>query len=339
MIPNNLDQGRTDLLIFMSPDSRSLRRMSDDCRDNPKWFAYPIVHAGFDVHFRSAAYPIRQINHLLIQNNSLSFLVFTVSLPETVLSVIFHKKANICSLFQWIPLEEVPLYKRKSYEAVLSRSRVIVVYDQSSETYIRQRFPSSKILRMGLYVDTVFFSPIASKNNEPFLLCPGSHRRDEILIVRIAEKLDIPIVRFTQDPKTAEFYRNHAGSKVTLKYKITFQEMRQLYQDALAVINVVDDTQIPAGITCFCEALSMNKMIITPRGHSSSGYKFPDGIQPYLTINNPKNIDEWIERIKQVRSGELEILPNRSPRDLALLMCSKDASVKNWKEVKYLVEI
>ena len=120
---------------------------------------------------------------------------------------------------------------------------------------------------------------------------------------------------------------------VEVRSGISFQQLRTLYDDADAVLNVVDDSLWPVGITTFCEALAMDKLVITSGGHSCSGYAFEDGSKPYVTVERSRDVDCWLAAIRSAQRSEGCWISGKGPRDMALRLCSFDAAVENWKSV------
>ncbi len=85
---------KTPLYIYMAPDQDKMRRMHENCVDAPKWFAYPISKAGFDIHFANTS----KIKDIINANSQSCMLVFNVSMAETVGAIRFWRKTSICSL-------------------------------------------------------------------------------------------------------------------------------------------------------------------------------------------------------------------------------------------------
>ena len=326
------------MLALMRPGQEQLQRTFSNDTSLPRAFAWPIIQAGFDVRFLSgAAGQLRQVAAFARQGSPACLLIFTLSLKEFFAAMLFRHRLRICSLFQWIPLGSVPAHKRICYRLVLASSRVIAVYNRIAEGYIRQRFPKVTVARIGLFTDTDYFKPEADRKGAgdgDFLLCPGSHRRDEGLAIQIARETGLRLVRFSQGASAQRYYAEHKPAMARLESNISFERMRELYARAAAVINVVDDSQLPAGITCFCEALAMNCPVITPAGHSSAGYEFADGSKPYVQIANPADSSEWTGAVRSVLSRRGNWPPGRSPRDLALQMCSAETSAREWGQIK-----
>lgn len=325
------------LLVYMSPPARLLERL-EERDDLPRWFAHPIMKAGFRVRFREPGVSGGRQAHRLLRDGPLAQLFFSIGPGEVWAGLRLHRRAPVCTLYQSWPLDVMPLHKRLAYRLVFRRSAVIVVYDAISEHYVRIRFPDKPVVRLGLFVDTDYFTPgQRDPDCEPFVLCPGNHRRDERLIVEIARRLDVPVVRMFYSERVRRYYRENVHGNVALEDNVPFERVRTLYRDALAVMNVADDRFWPVGITTFCEALAMNKAIVTTAGHCSAGYEFPDGMRPYLTVKRHDDVGEWVGQMKVALNGGLAFEDGRSPCDLALAMCSEAAAVATWGRVKELL--
>jgi len=327
----------TPMFIFMSPSGGQMQRMEAACQIGPKWFAYPIVQAGFDVHFRVPGQNYRsQLRHLIKDSSGpISVLVFTTGIEETLMALEYYKQVRICSLFQWIPLHRLPFHKRACYKAVLNASSVIAVYSTIAEEYVKSLYPDKPVIQIGLFGDTDFFTPSNGRTrSDNFVLCPGGNLRNENLLIKIAKRLYLPIIRFSNDPECRRYYEEHANHPIQFLYDVSYERMRLLYQQAACVLNVVDDSHIPAGIYAFCQALSMNCNIITPHGHSSGGYQFSDGTKPYYILKNMDDVDEWVNLVQRVLQRPRVWAPGKSPRDLARIFCSLDKSVQDWARIR-----
>ena len=327
----------TPMFIFMSPKEDQLRQMRDDCIDEPKWFAYPIEKAGFDLHFKPKPRAgLSRLRRLLSTSRELCALIFTIGEVEALACTLLGHRLRICSLFQWKALENLPLYKRVCYRKILDQSKVIAVYDEVSEHYVRKIYPRKHIVRIGLFADTEFFRPSENDNvKEDYILCPGSNFRLEDVVVEVARQLPFRIIRYSNDLTVREFYSKHFNSGVDFRYDVPYTEVRSLLDKAQFVLNITDDTQLPAGIYAFCQALAMNQIVVTPDMHSSAGYELPGGDKPYHTIDDPFDVNKWISISTAIIEGKLTI--SGKPRNLAEKFCTFDRSVKDWKRIKDLL--
>lgn len=325
------------MFVFMSPKDYQLRQMRDDCVDEPKWFAYPIDKAGFELHFKPKPRSgLSRLRRLLRNSRELCALIFNIGEFEILACTLFRHRLRICSLFQWKALENLPFHKRLCYRKILDQSRVIAVYDEVSEHYVRKIYPRKHIIRIGLYVDTEFFQPTIS-NKDDYILCPGSNFRLEDVVLEVARQLPLRVVRYSNELIVKKFYFEHSDSGVDFRYNVPYTKLRILLDKAQFVLNIADDTQVPAGIYAFGQALAMNQTVVTPDMHSSAGYELPSGVKPYHTIDDPFDVDKWVSTSKAIIEGKLKI--TGKPRDLAEKFCSMERSVTDWKRIKDLLLI
>jgi glycosyltransferase involved in cell wall biosynthesis len=226
------------------------------------------------------------------------------------------------------------LLKRLVYHRLLLKSRVLVTYSRESEAYLRALFPQKPVVWLGHFTDTEFFRP--GHNREPskrFFLCVGDHKRHEDVIVKVASAAQVPIIRVSADPRVRQYHAVNTSRWVEVRSGISFEELRRLYDQAEAVLNVVDDSLWPVGITTFCEALAMDKVVVTSGHHSCSGYVFDDGTRPYVTVERSRDVDCWLAAIRCAHDGEVRRTKGRNPRDMAVKYCSFEAAVETWKGV------
>ena len=132
-----------------------------------------------------------------------------------------------------------------------------------------------------------------------------------------------------------EFYSRQSNSGVDFRYDVPCIEVRSLFDKAQFVLNIVDDTQVPAGIYAFGQALAMNQVVVTPDMHSCSGYELPGGDKPYHTIDDPFDVGKWVSTSTAIAEGRLTI--SGKPRDLAEKFCSLERSVTDWKRIRDLL--
>lgn len=318
----------------MNPSARQMARIKSGAV--PRWFAAPVLQAD------PAAYFSRSLTHLAAQSLHASVgqsaLIFHVGKLEACLALLPVNQLPICSLFQWVPLELQSPSKRFIYNRILKKSRVLATYSRLSEAYLKQLFPQKPVVWLGHFTDTEFFQPIASKSSaERFMLAVGDHKRHEAVIVKLAEALRITIVRVSGDSRVTQYHTTHASPFVKMLTAIDFDELRQLYNDADLILNVADDRLWPVGITTFCEALAMNKLVITSSRHSCSGYAFEDGTKPYYTVDATQEVEAWLAAIRQAQSQGAGWETGRNPRDLAIKFCSFESMTKSWEHIHKLL--
>ena len=318
--------------ILMTPTPAQLERLGRPGQDLPRWFAAPLVAAtGGKASF------CRSLPALLASGRSGKgpdpALVFNVGPLEAVLA-LYPLRTNLCSLYQWHPLEQLGPAKRFIYKRLLAKSKIVLAYSKITRRELEQRFPGVPVRWIGLFTDTDFFDPGKTRATpEPFMLCPGDHKRLEPVVSLLARELRMRVVRFSSGPEPAKYHARNPNPFVECLSGIPFSQVRNLYGSARLILNAVDDRFWPVGITTFCEALAMDKLVVTSGGHSCSGYEFGDGSRPYFTVHNCFDQEEWL-RTTKLALGEAEPWAvGKSPRDLALHLCSFEATVAGWKSV------
>jgi len=322
------------MILLMNPSAAQVARSTGQGR--PLWFAAPLVAADRSACFQAGFTGWRASS--LLDLRSRGALVFTVGWLEGFVSLLPEGMAPVCALFQWKPLEHLTLLKKWLYRRVLGRSRVLVTYSRDSEVYLRTLFPNKPIVWLGHFVDTDFFQPTEEKSgSERYFLCVGNHKRYEDVIIRLAAATGTVVIRVSSDPKVAQYHSLHSSPLVKVLQDVQFAQLRQLYQDAEIMLNVVDDKLWPVGITSFCEALAMDTVIITSSGHSCSGYVFDDGTKPYFTVESPEDVECWLAAVHRVYSEGRIWEDGRRPRDMALKFCSFESARATWGYVNTLL--
>lgn len=320
-------------IVLLTLNDEQKSRM-DDANDEPKWFGYPIKKTNYDVYFTRS---LTDCFKMIVKNKMTGFLVFNIDILEVLLSIfsyLFPNKIRTCTLYQWKPFDKLNILKTIAYKLVINRSKVIVSYSASSIEYLKNIWKKKNFIWIGLFTDTNFFQPEnTSHKTEEYLLCPGNHLRDEEMILSIAKATGKKIIRYSNDRLVKEYYSINQDKIIDFKYNLNFKEVRSLYSNSMCVLNVCNDIEIPAGITTFCEGLAMNKIVITPAGHSSSGYIFDTGEVPYIRITNHENLVEWIQAIDYVANKNLKIKENFSPRMLAEKFVSFNAVNRRWSDI------
>lgn len=332
-----MDNKNLDFIVLLELTSEQHLRMNENSTE-PKWFGYPISKTNYNLYFTR---DWLQIFRLIVKNKTSGFLVFNVDFLEVLIclmSYLLPGRIKICSLYQWLPFEKLNILKRIAYKVVINSSKAIVCYSSSAIDYLNKIWKLKNYFWIGLFTDTAFFKPDNKlQKTRNYFLCPGNHLRDECMVLKIANETGCHIIRYSNDPAVMKFYRDNKIGQVEFKSNLSFDEVKSLYNNSLGVLNVVDDTDIPAGITTFCEGLAMNKIVITPAGHSSSGYNFDTGEVPFIKITNSKSLVEWVQAIERVLNKNFQITETRTPRALAENLVSFNAVNRKWSEILNIV--
>ncbi len=328
-----MDNKNLNFIVLLELTSEQHLRMNENAT-KPKWFGFPISKTNYNIYFTRDCW---QIFRLIIKNKTSGFLVFNVDFLEVficLISYLLPGRVRICILYQWVPFEKLSTLKRKVYKLIINSSKIILCYSSMSIEYLKKIWKKKNYFWIGLFTDTDFFKPSAkSEFINKYFICPGNHLRDEAMVQNIVRETGVRIIRYSNDIAVKKFYAEFKSEHIEFKNNLSFEEVRSLYNDSLGVLNVVDDSDIPAGITTFCEGLAMNKIVVTPAGHSSSGYSFDTGEIPFIKISNAKNLNEWVNALKLIVEKKFQIDKNKTPRDLAEKLVSFDAVHQKWAEI------
>jgi hypothetical protein len=147
---------------------------------------------------------------------------------------------------------------------ILRRASLLLVNDLHTATDIF-RWSGRRPTEIPYGVDCDFFSYNPPESRAGFLLVPGNNDRDEQCVLGLADGGE-KIVRVTNDPGTRAFYEARAHPGVTVRFAVTFEELRDLYQTAGAVLMPVLTANHAAGQTSALEALACGAPLIVTAG-------------------------------------------------------------------------
>lgn len=318
------------MIVLMEPVASQLERMEAGDHGLPRWFAAPLAAAASGDFAFSRSLP-SLLRSGWLGKAAEPALVFNVGPLEAALALL-PTRLRLACLYQWPPPEQLGTAKRFIYKRLLAKSELILAYSRATQAELVRRFPGTPVRWIGLFTDTEFFGPARSQAPpEDFILCPGDHLRIEPVVSFLARELGVRVVRFSTSPAVAAYHRENPNPYVECLSGIPFSKVRDLYKSARLVLNAADDRYWPVGITTFCEALAMDKLIVTSGGHSCSGYEFEDGSKPYFTVRNCYDQREWLGAVRLALCGAKSSADGQSPRDLALRLCSFDATMAGWK--------
>jgi glycosyltransferase involved in cell wall biosynthesis len=148
-------------------------------------------------------------------------------------------------------------------------------------------------MRVGLLpvgVDTEFFYPGHSCEDKDirrelkelkrgrYVVVAGDQLRDEHVLVEALGSLGLCLVRLTQNKHIEEFWRsweslNRGDFRVLCIAHLTPREVRYAYQQALCLLNLVDNSLQPAGWTVMTEAMACGLPVIMNRGLTTTEIK------------------------------------------------------------------
>lgn len=302
--------------------------------------AYPLnfheaaVNAGFDV-VRGETLPLlhEAIRSAKAQGRPALLFVYSLRPYDLLALTLYRHLVPSVIYYQNIDPSLMPWTKRALVSYGLRLSRLVLVQDGLRFARFSAAQGAHRTRFFPWVVDDVFFTPKPGVERTRMLFVPGDRGRLDDLVIEIARRTGRRIVRVSRyfpEPVLAAYA---TCANIDLRYFVRWEELLGLYQESAMVLNVVDDADTSTGMTSFLEALAMNALVITPPGHSSAGYEFADGFKPYLTINQPRSVDAWVEAIEAADRHPRNWPSGRTPRDLFLKMSGMAATAGRWREI------
>jgi hypothetical protein len=171
---------------------------------------------------------------------------------------------------------------------VVKRARLVVVVSREQQRWLKQRYANVATAWVPVAADIRWWKPGPAETDvltrlhlEPkrFLLSVGDIDRDEQVAIRLSQKLGMPLVRVTKDPRTAaraeEAARLLGAQDARCLLKIPFTELRDLHRTAWAMLNAPTVTYHPAGLTTLTESMACGGVVLFPKGPTTEGYIEP----------------------------------------------------------------
>ncbi|WP_119271307.1 glycosyltransferase [Taklimakanibacter deserti] len=208
-------------------------------------------------------------------------------------------------------------WKHHAFVWMLRRARHVLVNDVTTGEEVKAI--SGRIAVMVPFfidMDYFTFSPIPGRSD--FLFCNGSNDRDPSLLLALAES-GFRIVWLVNDPKLkAQYEKRHP--LLELRSRISFEELRELYQTcALNIMPSTRDTHCAGQTTCM-EALACGAPVVISTGRTAS--IFSD--LPSVSTVAGKEIATWITAIRDLLSDRSLAQRTEHARHILALRCSRD---------------
>ena len=176
--------------------------------------------------------------------------------------------------------------KHSRLKCILNNASVLLANDPQTAADIR-RMTGRKVIMFPFVVDTDFFSFDPSLRRSNYFLVPGNKSRNEHLVLALA-RAGLQMIRSTSEPAVRDFYGNHP--QVKCHFRVTFPELRALYQSARAVLLPLEDPNHAAGQTALLEALACGAPVVISRGRAESVLPQTALITPCRTLDP----EEWL---------------------------------------------
>ena len=195
----------------------------------------------------------------------------------------------------------------------------LIYMTQEQMNYAIENFklPLEKVHHLPLGVDTKFFVPLSSCVDvmvrkelldlplKKYVVAAGDQLRDEHQIAKIMKETELKLVRLTQSDRIEKFWEkfnqtNSGQADVFCKARLDFQEVRYVYQHALCVLNLVDNSWQPAGWTVATEAMACGIPVVMNSGLVTRELKRYQDPPPLLEISSTPEIGEVRKELKKL---------------------------------------
>lgn len=171
---------------------------------------------------------------------------------------------------------------------ILKRAGSICVNDRISADDVG-RLVGRKAHLIPYVVDSDFFRP-APGTRDTTIVVPGNNDRDEDFVTTLASQ-GRSIIRVTSSPKIRDHYMKR-GLQSILRYRVTFTELRDLYQRSGMVVFPISNPNHAAGQTAVLEALACGAPIIITSGRTATIVEDYPGVR----VTTPEALLETVER-------------------------------------------
>ncbi len=186
-----------------------------------------------------------------------------------------------------------------------------VTREQAAEASRKFRLPAQRTGYCQVGVDAEFFAPadvaadapiapdVRAAATSPYVVVAGDQQRDEALAAKAVQGTGLRLVRLTQEPGTQRFWERHvaagpAGPPVFCRAGLTIAEVRYLYRRAVCVLNLVDNSWQPAGLTVAKEAMACGTPLVMSSGITTRellGFRRSFREEPFLELESLDDAD------------------------------------------------
>lgn len=268
-------------LLFLKTEGEFTRFLDGRSTEIPR---------SFDWCIRKALNPSASISHLVYAPHSFTPKALNANLQKIARAdgTIFCVGANVLvPLSKWAGLLRGRLVvllwslprpgalRRALFKCQLDAAVTLAVNDSETGRQLKLEWPemAAKVVFVTHPVDTKFFYPPKNRTGE-FILVPGDKDRDEEFVLQLASTSELPVVRVTREPKVKRFYEDHNCDPLRLKvmFRVTFPELRELYQRAKAVVLPVMNQRHPAGLNSLLEGMACGCPCLVACGKTTADY-------------------------------------------------------------------
>lgn len=162
--------------------------------------------------------------------------------------------------------------------------------------------------------------------NHKYLFCGGKNGRDWEIIIKIAFELSQFSFHFIMTKEDYDKYKNKIPNNVIVRYNIPENEFLDELKFCTFVVMPLN-TDAPAGLITFFQAVENNKMVMTSNTLTTLEY-FSDG-KGVLCNNN--DIENW--------KTQIELYFNNSKLREPIIKKCKNYLIENCSENSYILEL
>lgn len=153
----------------------------------------------------------------------------------------------------------------------LAKRVIVSDLDTRDELIAGWKIAPAKIKWLPLPVDTDYYQPVSAPRRD-YVLVPGDTKRDEALVLAVAETGAWPVVRSVKNGAGLGRYASHRATeagRILIKHWAAFSEIRANTQHALAVLLPFEECPEPVGLTALLEAMACGRPVIISPGRAA----------------------------------------------------------------------
>jgi len=205
---------------------------------------------------------------------------------------------------------------------ILRKARVVMTNDPVSGLEIR-KYLSEDPRIVPYVVDTDFYHCSQSSHRQGIVV-PGNNGRDEGMVFE-AIRRGMPVVRVTSSEKVRGEYEAE-GLASFLRFKLSYPELRDTYQQCSVVALPIADSSHAAGQTAALEALSCGARVVVTEG------RVGELLQQYPSVHLAGNASDFLE-ITARRESESFSQADRLTSEMIRRKHSVEACVDVFKQM------
>jgi glycosyltransferase involved in cell wall biosynthesis len=186
------------------------------------------------------------------------------------------------------------------FMTLLSRATHLLVNDEVTRDEIKVQTGRTAAL-VPYFVDTEFFAYRGLEERGDFIFCNGSNGRDPSMLAGLAER-GHDVAWLCNDPVLREAFRSR-HPRLKLCSRLSYEELRRLYQTCAAVITPVGSDTHAAGQTTGLEALSCGAPLLISQCRAATIFA---GL-PSAYIVSSDDSEQWSTKVASLarRNGAL----------------------------------